>query len=131
MDNSAHKRALSIVHIVTGSLTLVIFLFINIIIRTIFPFLEEEIYQNEGSRGMLIFELVTQSAKAIMTIIILLIPVPSIIGGIALLNNRKWGLVLLMISGCLSLFSFPVGTTVGVYTIWVYVQDSKESNVEN
>jgi hypothetical protein len=63
--------------------------------------------------------------RIIATITILLFAVPSIIGGIAILNKKKWGLTLVLILGCFKLFSFPIGTALGIYTIWVYSEDHK------
>ncbi len=34
-------------------------------------------------------------------------------------------MVLLLIAGCISLLSFPIGTAIGVYTIWVFIEDNK------
>jgi hypothetical protein len=42
----------------------------------------------------------------------------SLIVGIALLTRRPWGRVLALIAGFLSLLSIPMGTALGVYTLW-------------
>ena len=42
---------------------------------------------------------------------------PSVIAGIGLLNFRSWGRVLAIVLGFLSLFAFPIGTVLGIYTI--------------
>ncbi len=125
MDTTVHKRVLGIVHIVTGILTLVLFLFGSLIFQMLLPFIEEEIYREGGSAGAFIFELISRSITAVIAVIILLIPLPSVIGGIAIMNGKKWGFVPLMISGCLQIFSVPIGTAIGIYTIWVYVEDTK------
>jgi hypothetical protein len=50
------------------------------------------------------------------------ISIPSIIGGIGLLQGQEWArLVVLVLSG-LHLFNIPVGTAVGIYSIWALVQ---------
>ena len=49
----------------------------------------------------------------------------AIIGGISLLNGKSWALTLLLVLGCFKLFSFPFGTALGIYTIWVYAEDKK------
>ena len=126
MDTVIHKRVLGIIHIVTGALTLVVFLFGSIIFHTLFPFIEDEISREGGAGSAFIFEIIFHSLTAIIAIIIILIPIPSIIGGIAILNEKKWGFVPLLISGCLQLFCFPIGTAIGIYTIWIYVEDGKQ-----
>lgn len=48
---------------------------------------------------------------------------PSIIGGIGLLKYKPWARVLILIVGCLDLFEIPVGTAIGIYSIWVLLND--------
>ena len=49
--------------------------------------------------------------------------VPDIIGGIGLAKRKSWSRILVLILSVLKLVNFPVGTAVGVYSIWVLVQD--------
>jgi hypothetical protein len=51
--------------------------------------------------------------------IIIIISIPGIIAGIGLLKFRPWARILAIILGALHLFSFPVGTALGIYTFWV------------
>ena len=53
--------------------------------------------------------------------------IPCIIGGTGLLYQKKWAEALVLIIGCIALFFFPIGTAIGVYTIFVYVQDRKNA----
>lgn len=46
-----------------------------------------------------------------------------LIGGIALLSYRSWARVLVIIVSALGCLNIPIGTLVGVYTIWVLMQD--------
>jgi hypothetical protein len=46
-----------------------------------------------------------------------------LIGGIALLSYRSWARVLVIIISALGCLNIPIGTLVGVYTIWVLMQD--------
>ena len=39
--------------------------------------------------------------------------------GFSLLNRKPWGRTLGIIAGILSLFTFPVGTALGIYSLWV------------
>ena len=56
-----------------------------------------------------------------------LLAVPGLIGGWGLLNRKSWARPLVLILGVLNLFSFPVGTALGVYTCWALI--SGESDV--
>jgi hypothetical protein len=46
-----------------------------------------------------------------------------LVGGIALLSYRSWARVLVIIVSALGCLNIPIGTLVGVYTIWVLMQD--------
>jgi hypothetical protein len=72
--------------------------------------------------------LISTLIPAIFVGLIVLVAVPSIIGGIALLSGKKWALTLLLVIGCFKLLPFPIGTALGVYTIWVYAEDNKQAN---
>ena len=70
------------------------------------------------------------SATAILTAIGCMIPgflvvffVPGIIGGIGVLRQKPWGRYMVLVVSVLALFSFPLGTGLGVYSIWVLMQD--------
>ena len=45
-----------------------------------------------------------------------------IIGGIGLFSRQNWARILVLILSAIDLVNFPIGTAVGVYTIWVLVQ---------
>ena len=49
--------------------------------------------------------------------------VPGIVGGIGLLRHKQWVRYLVLILGILSLLNIPVGTALGIYTLWVLLQD--------
>jgi hypothetical protein len=54
--------------------------------------------------------------------ILVVLSIPGIIGGIGLLNRREWARILVLILSAVQLFNFPIGTAIGVYSIWVLVQ---------
>jgi hypothetical protein len=43
---------------------------------------------------------------------------PSVIGGWGLLKGKSWSRVLVIVLGCLQLLGFPVGTAIGIYSLW-------------
>jgi hypothetical protein len=49
--------------------------------------------------------------------------VPGIIGGVALLKRRQWGRILTLILSVILLLDIPFGTALGIYSLWVLVQD--------
>jgi hypothetical protein len=42
-----------------------------------------------------------------------------IIAGVGLLARKPWARTMVIVFGCLSLVSFPFGTALGIYTLWV------------
>ena len=52
----------------------------------------------------------------------LALAVPNLVGGIGLLKHRPKHRILVLILGAIDLFGFPIGTLIGVYTIWLLVQ---------
>ena len=54
---------------------------------------------------------------------VLLVSAPGIIAGVGLLKRKSWARILALILGFLNLLNFPLGTALGVYTIWVLMQE--------
>jgi hypothetical protein len=50
---------------------------------------------------------------------ILALSVPGLIGGIFLLKRRPWARILVLVLGFVNLIEIPIGTALGIYTIWV------------
>jgi hypothetical protein len=46
-----------------------------------------------------------------------------LISGIALFSYKGWGRIITIIVSALGCFNIPIGTLVGVYSIWVLMQD--------
>jgi hypothetical protein len=55
-----------------------------------------------------------------------LLSLPGIIGGIGLLQGKPWARILVLILAVFDLFNIPIGTAIGVYTIWVLMQEETE-----
>lgn len=54
---------------------------------------------------------------------LLVLSVPGIVGGIWLLQRREWARILTLIVGALGLIDIPLGTALGVYTLWALTRD--------
>lgn len=116
-----HKRILGILYIISGSLHILVMFFLSALFSVLLPFVFEHAKLDE--QWVLLYIVPFVQIIAILTVI--MFALPSIIGGIALLNKKKWGLTLILVLGCFKLFSFPIGTAIGIYTIWVYSEDHK------
>jgi hypothetical protein len=49
---------------------------------------------------------------------VFLISIPNIIAGIGLLKYKSWARILAIILAVLNLLAFPIGTVLGIYTLW-------------
>ena len=128
MDIQSHKRTLGIIHLVYGSLIAVTFIFIGSVITMLFPFIAEEIANDVGNDADEILLFVESLIRTIFILLLIFSALPSIIAGIGLLQKRDWGIILGLIAGCISILSFPFGTAVGVYSIYVYAENNKAKN---
>lgn len=131
MDIQSHKRTLGIIHLVYGSLIAVAFIFIGSFITMLFPFIAEEIANDVGNDADDILLFVESIIRTVFILLLIFSALPSIIAGIGLLQKRNWGLVVALIAGCVSIFSFPFGTAVGVYSIYVFVENNKRKDDQN
>jgi hypothetical protein len=72
-----------------------------------------------------------------LLVFFMLLSVPDIIGGVGLLKRKSWARVLIVIFSILSLFNIPIGTAIGIYSIWVLMNRhsiklfAKDEAVEN
>ena len=75
------------------------------------------------SEAMAITTIVAVSVLGFM----LLLALPGLLAGWGLLRRKSWARVLTIILGVLNLLSFPIGTIVGVYTLWVLLQSESSA----
>ncbi len=61
-----------------------------------------------------------------LAILFVVISLPGIIGGIGLLNRKNWARILIIIVSCLDLINIPFGTAIGIYSLWVLLQEDTE-----
>ena len=117
----SHKRILGILYIVTGLLNLFGMLLVSFLFSLFFPMIFE--HARIDDQWVLVW--VVPFIRTIAVIIIFLIAIPSLLVGWGMLTQKSWAMMLLLILGCLKLFSFPFGTAIGIYTIWVYAEDHR------
>lgn len=60
---------------------------------------------------------------------LLLFAIGGFISGAAMMLNQRWAQIPVLILGCINLISIPLGTTLGVYTIWVYMHDDQKQKI--
>jgi len=61
---------------------------------------------------------------ASIAVLLTLLALPGIVAGYGLLKRRSWGRILAVVIGVLGLVNFPIGTAIGIYTLWVLFQQA-------
>ena len=57
--------------------------------------------------------------------LIVFLSIPGMVGAWGLLKGKSWARVLMIVIGVLELLHFPLGTALGVYTLWVMFQPAQ------
>jgi hypothetical protein len=66
---------------------------------------------------------VTSIVGVAIAFFLLLTSIPEIIGGFGLLKRKPWARVLVLIIAVLDLLLIPIGTLIGIYELWVLLQE--------
>jgi len=114
-----HIQAVAILHIglgILGVLAAVIVLVVMLLPGLL-------VLAEEG--GDIAFAILAGIAVGVASLLIVL-SVPGIVGGWGLLRYQPWARILVMILSILELLNIPIGTAVGVYSIWVLAQVETE-----
>lgn len=61
----------------------------------------------------------------------LVLSIPGILAGLGLYKRKEWARILTLIISVLNLISFPLGTALGVYSIWALVQPENVEAFKN
>ena len=69
---------------------------------------------------------VTAIVAVILGGLVILLSVPGVVAGIGLLSFKPWARILTIILSVLNLPGFPIGTLVGIYSLWALL-DSETS----
>jgi hypothetical protein len=63
---------------------------------------------------------------AAICLLVLLLSLPGLIAGVGLLNLRPWARILAIVLSALNLLHVPFGTALGIYGLWVLLQEETE-----
>ncbi|MCP4220075.1 MAG: PspC domain-containing protein [bacterium] len=74
---------------------------------------------------------VTSAVAVSVAGLLVLLAAPGIIGGIGLLKHQGWSRVLVLLLGFISLPGIPLGTALGIYTIWCMTNKETEELFKN
>lgn len=54
---------------------------------------------------------------------LIFVSIPGLIAGVGLLKHKNWARILTLIISAIDLLNIPFGTALGIYSIWVLVQE--------
>ncbi|HQQ83057.1 MAG TPA: hypothetical protein PK059_07680 [Cyclobacteriaceae bacterium] len=117
-----HKRILGILYIVTATLNCVVLILVTAFISFLLSFIVQEAEVKE----IALLQWLIPFIQVIAICGIVFFAIPSMIAGAGLLLGKSWALTLALVMGCFKLFSFPFGTALGIYTIWVYAENHRQ-----
>ncbi|MCS6845223.1 MAG: hypothetical protein NZ528_13025 [Caldilineales bacterium] len=63
----------------------------------------------------------------VMALVLLPWALLCLLAGVGLLRRRAWGRYLALVVGALDLFNFPLGTLLGVYSLYILLQKSADA----
>ena len=110
-DMEQHVPILGWLYVVSHSFFVVIGAFVFLLLVGLAPVTGE-------AEAMWVLGLVGTTVGLLMVAL----GVPGLLAGYGLLKRRSWARVLAIVVGIISLVNFPIGTAIGIYTLWVLVQ---------
>jgi hypothetical protein len=116
MEESRMKKHVTVVgalHIGFGSL----FLIGAVVVYFVFNFVKGVVGPDDIAQTIMSF------LQYILPVFIGTIAVLGLVGGIGLLSYHSWARIIVIIVAALGCFNIPIGTLIGVYSIWVLMQD--------
>jgi hypothetical protein len=109
-----HVKILAILHIVFGALGVLI----GFGIFAFFGGIAGLIHMDHDPDAAFVVPMMGAIGGFVL-ILILCLSIPGIIAGIGLLSFQPWARILTIILSILDLISFPFGTALGIYGLWV------------
>ena len=110
MSNEPHLPVLGTIYIIVGALNLMI-------AALFFATIYSQAVTAVDPRSVM--DRMTSDIRLVVASISLLAGVLTLVGGIGLRKRRSWAWGLVWVLACMSLFSFPIGTALGAYALWV------------
>lgn len=69
---------------------------------------------------------VTTLVGTILGFLITMVSLPGVICGMGLIQRKSWARVMVLVLGVVNLAYFPLGTALGIYTLWVLIHHDVE-----
>ncbi len=116
-----HVQLVAILMIVYRSLLILASVFIFALTAWITHIIEFQVFRH-GDVPVEFLNIVPMILLAVSTVLFV-VSVIGIIGAIGLLQRKEWGRVITLMVSCLNLIHVPLGTALGIYSLWVLMSD--------
>lgn len=110
---SKHVTVVGVLQIVFGVLGLIGAITVNIVFNFADNFVE----------GDEVATMVLGGLKLILPLFLAFFSIIKIIGGIGVLNYKNWARYVVIVLAAFSCLNIPLGTLIGVYSLWALLQD--------
>ena len=70
---------------------------------------------------------ITAGVGFIIGLFLVILALPSLLGGYGLLKRKHWARILVIVLSILNLLSFPFGTALGIYSLWVLLNEEVQA----
>ena len=120
-----HLHLLSILWLAVSALHAVGGVVLYIVANTIFAHLHEMGAPQEVPTGFL------RPLLSVIAILILAKAACGFIAGWGLMHRERWGRIIALVLGFVSLFNIPFGTAIGIYTLWVLLPSQSQQEYES
>ncbi len=104
-----HHRVAAILHIICGVLGTAVLLLMMIFLSALFGAVQDV-------PGWI------ESTGKLLLVPFLLLAVGQVVAGVCYLNGRPAARIALLANGVLGLLNFPIGTLIGIYTLWALLR---------
>ena len=114
MTPQDHNKALGIMHLIYGGFQTLLML-VTALLFAFFAGLLRNMTHDAGDQSAILFTIM-----AAMAAFYLLLAVPPLVAGYALLKKKSWSRTAGIVSGIVAALSFPFGTALCVYSLWFF-----------
>jgi hypothetical protein len=117
-----HVKILGILHIVYGGL----FILAGIIVLVVMGGVAHLVGVTDHSGDSAVAVPLLTVIGGFIFILLVVLSLPGIIGGFALLQFQPWARILVIVLSAFELISVPLGTALGIYGLWVLLNPEAE-----
>lgn len=124
-----HVRLLAILWFAFSAFEIVVGLVLMILANTLFVHIAEQSAAESSAGGSPLGFL--HPLMTVVALFVLAKAAAGILAGWGLLNREPWGRVLALVLGFIALIHVPLGTALGVYTLWVLLPANAEAEYDH